>query len=283
MKEIDNIEFVKQLQENQKIILKEIDRVCSKNNLRYCFAFGSCLGAVRHKGFIPWDDDIDIYMPVEDFIKLEECSRDFSDNFFFQTHKTDKEYGLMIGRVRNSDTALIEKTETDRNINHGIFVDIYPLFNAPESDFSFKKLVFVSMLYRLMLYARVPQNRGKVMKIGSFLLLKCIPESLRKSIIEKFEKKLYDQKESEFLSSLYGDEASVRYPKDWFFPAQKVVFDDIYVPIPCNADGYLKLTYGDYMKLPPLEKQKIHHDFEFVDLHNSYKKYEGIYFNKESK
>lgn len=132
MEKVNEIDLVRKLQQAQKTILLELDRVCRKLDLPYCLAFGSSLGAVRHHGFIPWDDDIDVYMRIQDLEKLQENADLFNAGYFLQHHESDSEYGLMITRLRNSNTTLIEKTEIDRDINHGIFIDIYPLFNSPK-------------------------------------------------------------------------------------------------------------------------------------------------------
>ena len=271
-------ELVKKLQDAQLSILKELDRVCGELNLTYCLAFGTALGAVRHKGFIPWDDDIDVYMKIEDLDVLHKNTGLFGEGYFLQNHETDPEFGLMISRLRNSNTTLIENTETDRDINHGIFIDIYPLFNSPKDGAGAKKLVAASMVYRLMLYERVPQNRGTIMKVGSSILLKGVPKKPRKSIIEYCYKIMKSCPRTGFLSSLYGDEANIRYPEGWFFPVQRVPFEDMMVPVEADTDKYLTRTYGDYMQLPPEEKQQFHHNYVCIDFDKPYTEYKGIYY-----
>ena len=274
-------ELVRKLQQAQKTILLELDRVCNKLGLSYCLAFGSSLGAVRHHGFIPWDDDIDVYMRIEELEKLQENSDLFTDGFFLQHHESDPEYGLMITRLRNSNTTLIEKTEIDRNINHGIFIDIYPLFNSPKDGWGAKKLLIASMVYRLMLYGVVPQNRGIVMKIGSTVLLRVIPKKTRQKLIKSTYKIMKSSAHTGYLSSLYGDEANIRYPEKWFFPVKRVPFEDIEVPVEANTDEYLKLTYGDYMQLPPPEKRTFHHGYAYIDFEEPYVVFKGREYCKE--
>lgn len=281
IKAYNESELVRKLQQAQKTILLELDRVCNKLGLSYCLAFGSSLGAVRHHGFIPWDDDIDVYMRIEELEKLQENSNLFNDGFFLQHHESDLEYGLMITRLRNSNTTLIEKTEVDRDINHGIFIDIYPLFNSPKDGWGAKKLLIASMLYRLMLYGVVPQNRGIVMKIGSTVLLRVIPKKTRQKLIKSTYKIMKSSAHTGYLSSLYGDEANIRYPEKWFFPAKRVPFEDIEVPVEANTDEYLKLTYGDYMQLPPPEKRTFHHGYAYIDFERPYVVYKGKEYCKE--
>ena len=281
MAENNDTEMVKKLQQEQKAILLELNRVCTELGLTYCLAFGSSLGAIRHHGFIPWDDDIDVYMKIEDLEILHKRAELFNDGFFLQHHGSDPEFGLMITRLCNSNTTLIEKNEIDRDINHGIFVDIYPLFYSPEKGWGAKKLLLASMIYRLMLYGEVPQNRGVVMKVGSAVLLKTIPIFIRQGWIKACYRIMKSSSHKSFITSLYGDEASIRYPEDWIFPVKWVPFEDIEVPVEAQPEKYLELTYGDYMQLPPPEKRTFHHGYAYVDFERPYIEYKGIEYCKE--
>lgn len=266
------------LKKCQMRILDEINRVCRSQNLNYCLAYGTCLGAVRHKGFIPWDDDIDIFMPADDFYKLCENADLIQSPFFLQTNETDPEYGLMIARVRDSRTTLIEEQEKGRNINHGVFVDIYPLFNCPNGGFEFRKKHFESMLYRLYLYGVAPTNRGRLMQFGSKVLLGITPAAVKKGLERKCLRAFGRYRYTGFVSSYYGNDSHVIYRYDWFFPPCKADFEDIEVPIPANADAFLKFRYGDYMALPPENERVMHHNYYMLDLENSYRVYYGKYY-----
>ncbi len=266
------------LQKAQLDILKELDRVCRELKLDYELAFGSSLGAKRHKGFIPWDDDIDVYMRIEELEVLQKQRSLFQKPYFLQYTGSDPEYRMMITRLRNSETTLIEKEEVDRDINHGVFIDIYPLFNSPKSGFGAKWLICVSMLYCLMLYSRVPKHRGLIMKVGSIVLLNLIPRNIRKSIIKHCYNIMRNSPKTGYLSSLFGDEIDVRYSEECFFPAQWVLFNGENVPVQADHDQYLRLTFGDYMTLPPIEQRKFHHDFVYIDFEKSYSAYKGIYY-----
>ncbi len=264
-----------ELKNKQLEILKEIDRVCKKNDITYFLAWGTCLGAVRHKGFIPWDDDIDIAMHINDFEKLIRCSSDFKDNYFLQTSETDHEYGLMIGRVRDTNTTLIEETESWRNINHGVFVDIYPMFNAPKNSILLEFFAITSMVYRLMLYGVVPQNRGSIMKYGSFVLLKVTPKCIREILINLTYKILSSYKSDEYWCGFHGNCYKTTFSKSLFLPVKISDFEGLAVPIPNDADALLKMRYGNYMELPPESERVVHHPYSVVDLENSYVNYYG--------
>lgn len=272
---------VKKLQQSQLDILDEIERVCKENGLEYCLAYGTCIGAIRHKGFIPWDDDIDIFMPAADFEKLNKLSESFREPYFLQTRYTDPEYALLITRVRNSNTTLIEDTETFRDINHGIFVDIYPLFDCPDGKIAWKTRIWSAMLYKLLLYGVPPKNRGKLMRVGSKVILAVTPKFIRKPIINRLYKVFSKPCKSNYVSTYYAGTTAKRFSKDWFFPAKIVPFEDKMLPVPNDYDKFLSATYGDYMKLPPMEQQKVHHPFGLIDFDTPYIKYKGEYYCKE--
>ena len=278
---MENASELSKLKKCQLDIWMEFDRVCHLLNLDYCLAFGTCLGAVRHQGFIPWDDDIDVCMRIEDLEILHQHADLFKDPYFLQSHDTDPEYGLMISRLRNSNTALIEKAEAHRDINHGVFIDIYPLFHCPKSGFGAKKLVIVSMIYRLFLYGVAPKTRGTLMKAGSTVLLRLVPERLRKRIAERCYRLLRAQKPTGYFSYLLGSYVKIRLPEECFFPVRRVKFENAFPPVANDTNCYLSALYGDYMQLPPEEKRVFHHDYLCVDTEHSYRDYKGSLYCKE--
>ena len=267
---------LKDIPNAQLSILKEIDRVCKKNNIEYCLAYGSCLGAIRHHGFIPWDDDIDIYMMIDDYIRFLDLQSEFPDNLFIQTYKTDPDYGLLIGRVRDSKTTMIETSEVNLDINHGVFVDVYPLYNVPISPLKHKISVYEAMLCKLLLYGRSPQNRGELMKIGSSVILGIIPHAIRPFLVLKIHKKLIKRKPTGYVSTFYGDGTNWYFPIEWFVPYCYVQFETNLFPVPSHFGEYLHKQYGDYMKLPPVDKRTVHHSYSFVDLTKPFIDYKGI-------
>ena len=123
-----NEKEIEKLKEVEFELLCEFDRVCRKNNLTYFLFGGSLLGAVRHGGFIPWDDDIDVVMPREDLNKLEKISHKVFDNkYFFQSSETEKGYPLMVAKLRKNGTIFEELAMTETQSHKGIFIDVFPL------------------------------------------------------------------------------------------------------------------------------------------------------------
>ena len=124
---------LRQLQLAELDILLEIDRVCTENNIKYFLDSGTALGAVRHKGFIPWDDDIDICMMRDDYEKFIRLAPEkLSQKYFLQTLKTDPGYNKLHAKVRKNGTVFKEDANLMRNMNHGLFVDIYPFDYLPK-------------------------------------------------------------------------------------------------------------------------------------------------------
>ena len=109
-------------------MLKTFIKICKKHNFMYFLVGGTCLGSVRHGGFIPWDDDIDVGMPRSDYNKfIKIASEELPGNMFLQTFFTDEQYPCAFAKIRNNDTTFIEKGLRKSNINHGIYIDIFPL------------------------------------------------------------------------------------------------------------------------------------------------------------
>ena len=121
------------LQQTEFKMLKCFVEICNKLNLKYYLVCGTALGAVKYKGFIPWDDDVDVALPREDYeIFCKEAQRLLPKEYFLQTYKTDKAYPSIFAKIRNSNTTYIEKTIAKLPINHGVYIDVFPLDGYPE-------------------------------------------------------------------------------------------------------------------------------------------------------
>lgn len=271
-----NNQELQEMQKCQMEILKELKKVCVRNRINFYLAFGSALGSVRHKGFIPWDDDIDVYMRVEDVNKLLSLQSEFPSNLFIQTRETDPEYGLLIARVRHSNTTLIEADHIERDINHGVYIDIYPLFYCPESDLKMKFVVLVSFLCRLFAYDAPPMNKNRLLTGLSKVLLCIFPPQLKKMITNKFYNYLISQPASKYVSNIPDVSRGKRFLDRWFLTPSVGDFEGEIMPLPTNSEEYLTYEFGDYMQLPPVEQRVIHHNYIFADFSTPYLKYKGI-------
>lgn len=265
MKMIDTVE----LKEIQLQILEEIDRFCQANSIQYFLFAGTLIGAVRHNGYIPWDDDIDICMKRSDyerFFSTFNCSS-YSGYLSAICHENDKEYYLAAGKVVDTRTVLIEKTKFKHSI--GVYVDVFPMDNLPAEDNKIKALDSKLKKYRWMqtLKTVVPDSKRSMLKnlalyCGEILLR---PVSIS-TIIRKITllAKTFAHCENEKLADIsvftYGMKEV--FPASDFAESCKLSFEGKKFNAPINYDDVLSRMYGDYMKLPPKEKQISHHVFE---------------------
>lgn len=272
---------ISKLQKVQLEILKEFKRVCCNNDIHFYLGYGTCLGAVRHQGFIPWDDDIDILMIIDDYKKLESlASHAFGNEYFLQNNQTDPNYGLPIFRLRKNTTTLIEKEDLNRDIHHGVYIDIYPLYNAPKVKTDQKILKYKALLYRLFLYNEPPKNKGRILTSISNSVLRITPNFLKIRTVSKIKNELFNLPSTGLFTTYYGNDASIIYDSKIFGNPKDIDFEDDIYPIPNDSELFLSKVYGDYMKLPPKHKRVMHHDYVFMDLENSYINYKYIKYLK---
>lgn len=268
-----SIEIVQGLKDVQLDIALEIDRICRENKLRYFLAYGTLLGAIRHDGFIPWDDDIDIMMPYDDLVKFGKIFNNVAntEQYFYQSAQTDPEYGLVISRVCRNDSIILDSVFGKRNINHGIFVDIYPLFGVSEGKLKRKIQLFRAMRRALYTYNEPPKHKGKIITMGSKILLGVKSNTMKKNAAMKLTEKLaltsFDN--SDCVCDLSSKTETMRriFKKEWF--GEKGIehkFEQYSLMVPIDYDSVLKTVYGDYMTLPPKEAQKFHHDYKYIKL-----------------
>ena len=245
-------------------ILSEVASFCDNRHIQYILVCGTALGAVRHNGFIPWDDDIDIGMPRPDYERfLCEYS---SENFFLKTAKADKYYPYAFAKVCDPKTILIE------NIDHpcdlGVYIDIFPLDGLPDSEAEQKDhLNRINWDLRVLSSKRISKSKKvgflhKLIQIAAKMLLVFVPVSV---LVGKLEKDVlrYSYETSNFVGHLttvatWGTDVK---PKCIFEHPVKHTFESEEFWIPGNYDEYLSLEYGDYMRIPPIEKQVAKHDF----------------------
>ena len=251
-------------------ILRQFIEVCEKLNLKWFMLYGSCLGTVRHHGFIPWDDDIDVGLMRDDYeVFLEKAPSLLPENYFLQTAKTDQDYSMNYAKIRRSDTTFIEKTVKDFNINHGIYVDIFPITEyRPSIIFDMKAKFYsicVSKAYNF-------EDRGCFAKRAAKGVLRVFIKDYRVARDKKeqlFRKA--EKKGSGAVSTFCGNGEIM--PRDLFDTVEKMSFEGIEVNVPGKWDEYLTLLYGDYMTPPPEKERTTHHYTEIIDPEKSYKEY----------
>ena len=259
---------------------------CKENDLLCYLCGGGAIGTLRHKGFIPWDDDLDFFMPRKDYEKLAQLWPQKADSRY-QLSKSNENYidrNLFI-TIRDTQTTCIKPYQQDLDIPHGLALDVLPLDYYPTNELSRKKQVIAALVYSLFCAQTIPEKHGGIMKLGSQVLLALVPsKKLRYKIWKKAEAEMtkYTKEESDGITELCSGPYYMKkkYPISSFEAALWLPFEDTELPIPIGYDAYLKTAFGDYMTPPPVEKQVGHHDAVLVDLEKSYTHYKGEYYGK---
>ena len=259
---------------------------CKENDLLCYLCGGGAIGTLRHKGFIPWDDDLDFFMPRKDYEKLAQLWPQKADSRY-QLSKSNENYidrNLFI-TIRDTQTTCIKPYQQDLDIPHGLALDVLPLDYYPTNELSRKKQVIAALVYSLFCAQTIPEKHGGIMKLGSQVLLALVPsKKLRYKIWKKAEAEMtkYTKDESDGITELCSGPYYMKkkYPISSFEDALWLPFEETELPIPIGYDTYLKTAFGDYMTPPPVEKQVGHHDAVLVDLEKSYTHYKGEYYGK---
>lgn len=251
--------------------------IVEKLNLRYFAICGTALGSVRHNGFIPWDDDMDFAMPRADYeIFVKKAKNMLPKGFFLQTKETDKNYFLPFCKIRNSNTTFIEAGAENIDINHGIWIDIFPMDGLPSSIKKRKFLQFVDfkILKRRTLSFRASSTNFKY-KFKNFLIKVIVPS---KTLAYKCSKKLstlYDYDTCEYFWINWGSRLKGKgLAKSEFFNSFVYFnFEGLEVRVPFRYDEYLTAQYGNWHELPPKDQRNSGHFIYKMDLTKSYKEY----------
>lgn len=255
-------ETLKHLQKVQIMILNYFMNVCEKHDLKYFIYAGTLIGAIRHRGFIPWDDDIDVIMFREDFEKLNKIMEyEIDEKYKFVNVLNEDTYHYTWGRLFLKNTIFKEWWGDQVEYEPNIFMDIFILDNIPNNKFKrfiHKWLCF--SLNQLTMYAYIKfENESTIKKIiqqSIYYILKILPISpmtIKRKCVETYKKYMDDECE-EVCDFPAISQMPIYYKTDWL-PAKKTKFEDMEVPIPNNFDKILTRHYGDYMNLPPIEER----------------------------
>ena len=267
-----------ELQNSLLDILKWFNAFCETNNLRYYLLGGTMLGAARHKGFIPWDDDIDVGMPRKDYEKMIKILSGDNNRgkYVLETPDTpSKDFFYAFSKIYDTTTTLIENTKY--KIKRGIYIDVFPLDgignSEEESKKNFKKVTFhYNMLLSRIGGIRKGRNWFKNVAVR---FMRLVPSFILndKKLLSKVVStcKLYEYDNCSWVGNLLG---AWRFkeimPKEIIGEPTEYEFEGLKVSGVADADTYLTYLYGDWRKLPPKEKQVSHHDYIMLDLEKPY-------------
>ena len=248
-------------------ILQEIMRVCKKMSITYFAVGGTALGAVRHNGFIPWDDDIDIGMMRDDYEKfLKVAPKELNDKFELVHYSLYKDHPVYFAKVKMKGTLFVERGTSKLKIPKGIFVDIMPYDYCPSTRKQqikyVKKTIFLNNLFvtKTISVSSFENKKSKrvlktfIRKIIHFLILPIPKKYLYHKLDSHLQK--YNGKCDEFICQNKYINTITKY--DIVFPTSEHIFENIVISMPGKQDAFLKSYFGNYMELPPKEKQITH-------------------------
>lgn len=261
-------EHINELQEVQLEIALEVKHICDKLGLQYFLIGGTLLGAVRHKGFIPWDDDFDIGMPRKDYDKfILYCSNKLNAKYYLHCHETDPEYWLNYAKIRRNGTLFEEKSIRKIDTHKGIFIDIFPLDNVISPDSRILKLQskLVSHL-KLIIY----RKRGLDLKYNfnrKQRILYSIMKHLKISSVAKLQQRImtiHNNRSTAYWVSFGSNYSHITetMPKDKYLPSKHLKFEGILFKVPADYDFVLSRLFGDYMVPPPVSQRVGRHAVE---------------------
>ncbi len=281
---------IKKLQKKCLEITLVFKEFCDRHNLLFYLCGGGCIGAIRHGGFIPWDDDIDVFMPREDYERMCMLWHREMDESKYRLSRADEKHfeRSQIVAITDEDTTFIKERQMDLKVAHGIRLEVLPLDGCPSGWFKRKKQLFWGLVYQIYINQEPPTSKGKFLEFVGKCMLAVRPGWKRRyRSARRCERRMSKYPISECK---YVTELCVRwnymvneYPKEIFSSSVLKDFEGVKLPVPVGYDKYLKMAFGDYMKLPPKDKQVPSHEGIYVDAENGYKKYYKKYYPKRRK
>lgn len=261
-------EVLRKLQITELQMLKEVDRICRKYDIKYIIDAGTLLGAVRHGGFIPWDDDVDIRMLRSEYEKFcAVCKEELSEDFFLQNHETDPGYRWGYARVLKNNTVFLREDHEELKSKNGIFIDIFPSDVLPEKGIGNKLCTCVSWLCRKMLYSELGYRHAPTFlrRLG-FAFLNIFPKQWAHNGYNWLASTFRDRNSS--LVRCYGwgsREETIGYKKEWLTDIKDIEFEGMLVKAPVKTHEILVHSYGgDYMTPPPKEQRLPKHPASYI-------------------
>lgn len=257
---------LKKLKDEELKILNYFVSFCSKHKLNYQLTYGTLLGAIRHQGFIPWDDDIDVHMEPKEYIKfLELMKKEKQDKYIIQNTDTEKHYHTYFTKIRKNNSCMVEKEWQHLKIHKGINIDIFPLFPYPDNLKDRKKMIFNLKIANLLASKNNPTKNIKNKII--FTILKIIPRKITNKITSKIIKKLlnYNGEYNQYIIELN----SKPIKREWVEKSLEVPFENKKYKVSSKYDEMLTCLYGDYM-IPPKEEDRVGHGDIILSFNKNY-------------
>ena len=271
MQNID--ECIKNVWLQEQDILNVVHKVCVEHNLKYSLIFGTLLGAVRHGGFIPWDDDIDIIMPREDYEKLISIWNDVvPKGYILQNKRTDSDFTQNFTKIRKDNTTFIQdEVEKTKSYHTGVFIDIFPADRVAPKGIK-RTLQYIASAFNLLTARGFSSGSKGIIGFVEKIVL-CLPQKLQISIYHMTEKmisKYSCDKKAAWYSPNTIKECKRYFDSDMFENMTTIKFNNKEYCCVGDADKVLKKTYGNYMQYPPVEERVWTHHPIMVDFNHNY-------------
>lgn len=261
-------EDLRKLQLIELELLIEFDRICRKHNIRYTLTGGTLLGAVRHGGFIPWDDDADVSMLRREYEKFKKaCEIELDDKYYFQDMQNTEGYRWGYGKLRKKGTLFLREHQEHMPYAQGVFIDIFPRDGVPDSFLRRKFHKFQCFCIRKGLWSEVGKiaDKRKIMRIWFRFLNKVLGSRIYNVYYRLV--KISNRRPTKLVRNLTFPIPNGKdgYLRKWYKESTELEFEGHLFMVNKCYKAWLKQEFGDYMKLPPPEKRKVHPVVE-VDL-----------------
>lgn len=274
---------LKEIQRIETEALSVLKDVCDKLHISYFAIGGTALGAVRHNGFIPWDDDIDIGMTRENYFRfIKEAPSFLPSKYILQDPYSSQRTAYPYTKIRINGTSFVEYSNRNVDMHHGVYIDIFPFDEVPDDDERNKKQYrIVQRLSRIIVWRQSPDMYSEPHSLKQhiqalcrrilFHLLRLIPYNYLVGRIDQ-EITRYNGTNQQAMACLLFSRRNCEYGlKSTLFPLKEHQFENLTIPVPNDCDTYLTTHYGDWRKMPPRE-QRFGHKPYYINLYKAYEK-----------
>ena len=272
-------DILRRLQLTQLEILKIFDGFCREHDLKYSLYAGSLLGAVRHQGFIPWDDDLDVCMDRADYDRFLKLWPEHPVvGYVLQNKENSKYYDQSFTKLRKDHTTFLQDEWEIGNHHTGIFLDIFPVDRIPNGTWNQRIFKARCMLYQLMTREFVPPKGNPIVKLGAGVILACVPKLLRPKLRSRMLKQITKYNADPTLERVCIETLGSlrkRYAPDLADSFVKLPFEDGEFWCFAGWHDHLERKFGDYMQLPPAEERTWRHHPIIIDFEHNYEELKG--------